>query len=376
MTAPTSTETAVDLRVQRSELARGLRAAAAIRSQAIRLAFTGSTVAMEAYTGETAVRVELDAGCGPQDGGVFIPRVLLANLLPYLANDVEITVDNDELKVRIASGGDTYELLQAVKTGNRHELDAERGADAFAIEAPTLVEVLRRALPFASHDQTRPVLATIALYLTEHVAAATDSYRLAVVRWDDGPEPTSDATPLLIRRPAAEALRRMLGRRLGKVTISTTDTHVLVDFDDQRWSILRVTLNGGRGYPLYSNLIPEDASYTATVKVDREDLLATCRAAAVMAVRNAPMRLKLDVLLFGVSVSASTPDHGSMTRRLASASHEGEDMEIGFNPGFLADACANAPVERLTLRLVGKHKPMLVEAARDRYLLMPIRLDV
>lgn len=76
-------------------------------------------------------------------------------------------------------------------------------------------------------------------------------------------------------------------------------------------------------------------------------------------------------LAYGLRAAA-----GLKAKHVHLAFAEGTVRLLAFNPDFLADICSNAPVERLTLRLISPLRPMLVEAARDEYLLMPVRLNV
>jgi DNA polymerase-3 subunit beta len=391
-------ETAATVAVPRSELARALKAASAVKAKHVHVDLTGETAVISGYTPETAVRVTLDAPITEPAGEAFVLRTMLAGILPYLGSDVrlgitetQITVEADESVFEIRTARvDAAPPPRSTRRRRRVRVTAApevgtfghafaKGKRIATFEAPILAEVLRRVLPFASRDMTRPILATMALYPEACCAAATDSYRLAVIRYGDGPvKPTEE--PILLRVGAAAALGRLLARKLGKVTINATTTHYTVAFEDTRWSILRLPpvtrADGERGnsFPSWWNLLPDSATETK-VKVDREDMLTAARAAAALSPRNAPLKLKVSHE-DGAAVSLASPDRAAMTRKLASADVFGESMEIGFNPDFMADVCAVAPVERLTVKLISPLRPALIEAARDQYLLMPIRLNV
>lgn len=217
------------------------------------------------------------------------------------------------------------------------------------------------------------MLCNVAFY--PGVAVSTDSYRLAIISYGDQ-EPERDAEPLLVNTDAAKSLRALLAKKLGALTFATLDGFHVADFEDVRWSLRRSMPykrdDGTSSYPNWRNLLPDEDPRT-TLKVDREDLLAGSRSAGSIGRRDAPLRLRVDGV--DASVTSNTPDRASMSRRLASGDATG-DIEIGFNPHFLADICAVAPVERLTVQMFSPLRPALVEAARDRYLLMPIRLKV
>lgn len=368
--------------VPRSELARALRAAASVKSKGLLINLDGEAVQVVAHTWESAVAVDLDAAIGEPSGSILVARPLFAGLMAYCDHEIALSINADGSEIKVASGDSEFDvramrpLTPATDGSYGHDLTAT--ADVLAtFEAPVLVETLRRVLPFASRDMTRPILATVALYPTANCAVSTDSYRLAVVRYgDDGP----DEDPIIFNLEGATSLQRMLVKQLGTVEIAATDSHYLVDFDGTRWSLRRPNVSddarkrGNGGYPNWRKLLP-DTDPDCTLKVDREDLLNAARAAGVVAGNsNAPLKLK--VAKKQVSVTAESRDTATMTRRLGSAEITGNVMEIGLNPQFVGDICATAPVERLTVKLIAPRRPIMVEAARDVYLLMPIRLDV
>lgn len=367
-TTPASTSTTV----ARSELARALRAAASVRSEAV-IVTIGDDLTIAAHTPEVAVSVALDAPAGEADE-IAVGRTRLAGILPYC--DGEITLSIADGTLTLVSGCSEFEI-PALRDKERfgHPSRGEQTGDTLEIEAPVFVETLRRALPFVSRDETRPILCHVALYPAENIAVATDSYRLTVVRYgDDGPR----EDPILLRKEAADSMRRLLAKTLGTVEIVTGDDYYTARFGDLEWTMKRPkpykVKDRQAVFPDWRKLLPEDDPVT-TIKVDRDDLLCASRAAATIASRNEPLRLNLTKKVATVT-SGNKRLTGRMSRRLSSAGVTGEKMEVGFNPDFLADICAVAPVERLTLKAIGPLRPLLVEAARDRYLLMPIRLNV
>lgn len=357
--------------VSRSEIARALRAAGSIKAKTIRLALGDDRVIVTAVAHESAVRVTIDSEAASPSAEVTVPRATLARILPYCDGSIGLEIDGG---LRVASGGSTFEIPASpdARPPTDHQFE-DVGNSAATIDAAVLVEALRRALPFASRDMTRPVLATVALYPDNHAIAATDSYRLAIVRYgDEGPADD----PVLLQVQGAASIRQLLARKLGEVTITRTQTHAHVRYEDMHWSLM---IPRGRErdqtaeYPHVWKLLP-DGEPDTTVKVDREDLLISARSADVVTQHNEPLRVLVDES--GAAISCGRTDGAKMRRSLASATVTGEPIELGLNPSFLADLAAVAPVERLTLRMLGPLRPLNVHAARDIYLLMPIRLNV
>lgn len=343
--------------IARADLAAALRLASSIKAACVHIDLSDGGLAAHAH--DVAVQVALDAEGG--HGAIVVDRVRLARLLAGCGPRMDLAVDDD--KLRITSGPATYSLPSVVDERAPHDTSGDP-VDPITIDAPVLVEALRRALPSASKDETRPLLCCVALFPARHTMVSTDSYRLAAVRYGDDCD--DETPPWLLLREGMASIKSALAKKLGAVTLWQTSSHVHAQFEGVRWAMRRIA----GAYPDYRKLLPETPGET-TLKVDRDDLLAAGRAALLVVAGNTPLRLTI-----GSVCTAHVPARaeGGMSWRLDSASVEGPALEIGINPRFVAEACATAPVERLTVRFIAPQRPLLIEAARDTYLLMPFRL--
>jgi DNA polymerase-3 subunit beta len=124
-------------------------------------------------------------------------------------------------------------------------------------------------------------------------------------------------------------------------------------------------------FPNYRQLLPESFEYELTLP--REELLDVVRRVAVMAQRNAPLRLRFAE--GELTVSAQTQDVGE-GRETIPVSFDGEALEIGFNPDFLRDGIESADGDELRLKLISPLRPSVLQGESDdfSYLIMPIRL--
>jgi len=124
-------------------------------------------------------------------------------------------------------------------------------------------------------------------------------------------------------------------------------------------------------FPNYRQLLPE--SFEHEVTLPREELLDVVRRVAVMAQRNAPLRLRFAE--GELTVSAQTQDVGE-GRETMPASYVGEALDIGFNPEFLREGIESAEGDELRLKLISPLRPAVLQGAAEdfSYLIMPIRL--
>jgi DNA polymerase-3 subunit beta len=124
-------------------------------------------------------------------------------------------------------------------------------------------------------------------------------------------------------------------------------------------------------FPNYKQLIPE--TFEVELTLPRGELLDVVRRAAVMALRNSPLRLRFEE--GELTVSAQTQDVGE-TRETLPAAYTGEPLEIGFNAEFLRDGIEAVSGDELRLKLINPLRPGLISGEGDDfwYLIMPIRL--
>ena len=124
-------------------------------------------------------------------------------------------------------------------------------------------------------------------------------------------------------------------------------------------------------FPDVSRLLPE--TFEIEVDLPRAELRDVVRRAAVMALRNAPLRLRFAE--GQLTISAQSQDVGE-THESLPAAYTGEPLEIGFNAEFLADGVESIKGDTVRLKLINPLRPGLITSGDDSfwYLIMPIRL--
>jgi len=357
----------------RDELAHGLgvvvramssRSAVQILS-GILLDAEGDELRLAATDMEVSLRTVVPASVG-EGGSVVVPGRLLVDLVRLLPeNEVAVEHRLEENTLQITSGQAEYRLrTYAVEDFPR--LPETGSAELHSVEAAPLLETIGRVGRAASRDESRPVLTGILVRFEQGklVMAATDSYRLSVKETPletDVPELEAIVPARALdelRRVASGAERIQLGVHENQVVFGVGDV----------WLTTR-RIDGQ--FPNYRTLIPE--AFEHEVTMPREELLEVVRRTAVMAQRNAPLRLRFAE--GELTVSSQTQDVGE-SRETLPVPFAGEPLEIGFNPEFLRDGIESVTGDSLVLRLINPLRPGLIQGTgRDfSYLIMPIRL--
>jgi DNA polymerase III subunit beta len=314
---------------------------------------------------ELSLRSSLDAQVD-SDGAVVVPGKLLVDIARLLPGDgVSIEHLAGEGVVEIISGSASYRI-HTYNPEDFPRLPDPAGTEMVSIDAAALLATSAKVSRAASRDESRPVLTGILVRFEGEslVMAATDSYRLAVKETslaDPGPE--LDA---IVPARALGELGR-IAQGASELQLGVQENQVLFASD----GVLLTTRRIEGQFPNYRQLLPESFEHELTLP--REELLDVVRRVAVMAQRNAPLRLRFAE--GELTVSAQTQDVGE-GRESIPVPFDGEALEIGFNPEFLRDGIESADGDELHLKLISPLRPSVLQGESDdfSYLIMPIRL--
>jgi DNA polymerase-3 subunit beta len=325
----------------------------------------GGRLQLAATDMEVSLRASLDAEV-EDEGAVVVPGRLLVELVRLLpAGEVTIEHRAEEGVVRVECGSSSSRLHSYAVEDFPRLPDIE-SLQLFTVDRDALLDTVSRVSRSASRDESRPVLTGILVRFEpgKLVMAATDSYRLSVKE-----------TALDDESPELEAIipARALGE-LGRIAGGADAVQLGVQENQVVFSADGVTLTTRRidgQFPNYRQLLPE--AFEHELSLPRGELLEVVRRTAVMAQRNAPLRLRFSE--GELTVSAQTQDVGE-SRESLPAPFEGEPLEIGFNPEFLRDGVESMAADDITLKLISPLRPAVIEGGEDdpTYLIMPIRL--
>jgi DNA polymerase-3 subunit beta len=314
---------------------------------------------------ELSMRTSLECGV-ESEGAVVVPGKLLVDLVRLLpGEDVSLEHRQGEGVLEIVSGSADYRI-HTYNAEDFPRLPEVAGTEMVTIDAAAVLETAAKVTRAASRDESRPVLTGILVRFEGEklVMAATDSYRLAVKETEmAAPGPDLDAIVpakalLELARVASDASELQLGVQENQVLFASD-------------GILLTTRRIEGQFPNYRQLLPE--SFEHEVTCQREELLDVVRRVAVLAQRNAPLRLRFAE--GELTVSAQTQDVGEGRESLP-AGFTGEPLEIGFNPDFLRDGIESADGDDVRLKLISPLRPAVLQGEGDdfSYLIMPIRL--
>jgi DNA polymerase-3 subunit beta len=299
------------------------------------------------------------------DGAVVVPGRLLTDLVRLLpAESVSLSYEAGEGVLVVTSGS----YASRVNVFSAEDFPRLPSVDLplHTIAAPALLGTIEKVARAASRDESRPVLTGILVRFENDalIMAATDSYRLSVKETQLG-ESGPELDAIIPARALQELSRLAAGSE--EVKLGVHENHVLFGAADVWLTSRRID---GQ-FPNYKQLLPE--SFEVEVTTARLPLLDVVRRAAVMAQRNAPLRLRFEE--GELTVSAQSQDVGEARESLR-VEYAGDPLEIGFNPEFLREGLEAVAADTVQLKLINPLRPGLIASPDESfwYLIMPIRL--
>jgi DNA polymerase-3 subunit beta len=195
---------------------------------------------------------------------------------------------------------------------------------------------------------------------------ATDGHRLALCETE---LPTRGPTQqVIVPRKGVLEMQRLLGTE-GDAQIAIGSNHIRAKIGDVRFTS---KLIDGR-FPEYSRVIP--VAPPRLIVADREALVAALQRTAILAnekYRGIRLALKKNQL----TLQAHNPEQEEAEEQVE-VNYRGDELEVGFNVGYLLDAIAAVDGSEVELGVTDGNSSCLVRspgATSARYVVMPMRL--
>ncbi len=237
---------------------------------------------------------------------------------------------------------------------------------AFSVPAKSLAESIDRVLPFASKDETRPVLTGVFVEFAENSArmVATDSYRLGL---DEAAleGASADAGSAVVPARGLKEASRLAA--LGTETVEVSLTQNACAFSVGSGSLVLTTRLIEGSFPEYRRLLPD--AFAHTFRTQRGELAEAISRVRLLAGENPPtpvtVRFHREEGTLGegeLAVSLSNQDAGAAAEIVPASLPEGTDFSACFNPGYLADAVASVGSTAVDFCFNDPLKPAVIRA--------------
>ncbi|MFH1208529.1 MAG: DNA polymerase III subunit beta [Candidatus Omnitrophota bacterium] len=302
-----------------------------------------------------------------REGSVTVPARKFFDIIKELPEgNVEISVTKNNT-INIKAGKSSFKILGLDKE-EYPKLPEFVLEGAIEVEQAVIKESLLLTSFAISHDETRYVLNGVLLCIQGNQIrfVATDGRRLAFYK-KETKQKSGKNVEMIIPSKTIHELLKLLGWE-NTVKIVCAQNKVIFCFED---TYLTSSLIEGN-FPNYDQVIPKEEK--TQVQANREEFLQAVRRASLLTSPEAPA-LKFDFIKSKIIVSAKTPNMGEAKEELA-ADFKGEEITIGFNPGYFLDVLKNLSDENISISLTSPDKPGLIRGREGYlYVIMPMQLN-
>ena len=296
-------------------------------------------------------------------GATTVNAALFTQVVSKLPKGKLITLTEHNGKLTLQSGSATFDFATLPAEDFPELANAEFEA-TFTASGAEFKRLFDLSSFCQSSDEARYFLNGV--YLHSHDgkarAVASDGHRLA--RIDSGID--AEFPGIIVPRKIVGELRKIAD---DEVTVQVSATKLRVTSGDV--VLLSKVIDGA--FPDYTRVLPQANGNTFTANAD-EMKAASDRVALMSSERTKAVRVSFADGECKLEVAGNDSNKGCEVVPVAQA---GEDMVIGFNSRYMADALAHIATDNVVLRLGGSGDPAVVQPEGDDsalYVVMPLRV--
>ncbi len=311
--------------------------------------------------------IEVSIPCEVEEKGVTaVSATVISQTLRSIGGD-KVTLKTEDGNLVVESRG-TRTLIKAIPHEEFPALSGASEQKGISLMRERVLRGIQAVAYAASPSMIRPELGSIYVSIKRDgiVCVATDSFRLAeksvIGKGPDGPE-------ILIPLKHALELAHVLEKSSAEeVSLSADESQLVVAMDGVRF-VSRV-VDGT--FPNYKEILPKNFTTEATVL--KNDLSEMLKKARVFSGNDQHVGLHVYPKRKIFSATARSADVGEMSDSI-DAALSGEDIDINFHIGYLADCLPTIQSDSVVLGFSGAGKPLVIRGVSDpsfTYLVMPL----
>ena len=328
-----------------------------------RLSLTGTDLEVE-----VVARVDLPQP--GESGETTVPAKKFADICRSLPEDAQIHISEEDDKVVLRSGSSRF-TLSTLPAGNFPNVEQGAGHYRFACSQAVVKQLIDSTSFAMAQQDVRYYLNGMLWEVAEQQlrCVATDGHRLAMCSKTLEIDPAAEKLQAIVPRKGILELSRMLQDEDASIEVVIGDKHMQVV--TERFTFTSKLVDGK--FPDYERVLPRSGNNI--LFADRQALRQAFSRVAILS--NEKYRgVRLTLSEGTVVLVANNPEQDEAEEQLA-VDYTGDNLEIGFNIGYLLDVTAVLQSERIKMSLADANTSALIESPEDSealYVIMPMRL--
>ncbi len=326
------------------------------------LSLTGTDLEVELVASTTQLQVQ-------SLGRITVPAKKLLDICRSLPenSDISVQVQGDNC---ILTSGKTKFTLSTLSAAEYPNLESWQGEVELSLTRQQLRKLLDDTAFSMANQDVRYYLNGLLFEVDNGnlVAVATDGHRLAMSSLAL-PSYAGQQKQIIIPRKGVLEIMRLLANDEQLVTISLGQNHIRLS--DTSFSFSSKLIDGR--FPDYRRVLPRNS--TKQVTAHRSVLKDACTRASILS--NEKYRgVRFTLSPSELQIVANNPEH-EQAEEVIEVEYAGDNLEIGFNVGYLLDVLNTLNTDLVILHLNDANSSALVEGvgnAGAAYVVMPMRL--
>lgn len=303
-----------------------------------------------------------------EKGVIAVPAHILSQTIRAISGE-KLTLQLEGSNLLINSRG-SKTLIKTIPHDEFPKISVgKKKIDPIIITRTTLTQALQSVVYAASASMIRPELGSVYISRKDNklIAVATDSFRLAEKTITDtsGEGENQVLLPLKHVQELLHILERVSENRV-QCVIDESELSITID----GVSFVSRVVDGT--FPNYKEIIPKNFSTEATLL--KSDFAEALRKARVFSGTDQHVGLHVYPKKKIFDVTAQSAMVGEMSDSLEAAL-KGDDIDVNFHIGYVADSLQSIPSDSITLGFAGAGKPLVIKGVSDStftYLAMPL----
>ena len=305
-----------------------------------------------------------------ESGEIVVQAKLFGDIIRKLpSSTIHVAEENNNLLIRCANSEFNIVGFPADEFPNIK--DNEAITDQIIFEKDLLNDMIKKTSFAASIDESRGVITGVLIEMKEESLnmVALDGFRMAVAR-----EKIRNAKDKNIIIPAK--ILNEISKILTETEMEETGVNLHLNqkkatfvFEDTK-VVLRL-LEGE--FVRYEDILPKDSR--CRVVLNKSDFMNSIERASLLAKVGKNNLIKLDIKDHNMEITSKS-EEGTVKEEVL-VSKEGDDLVIGFNSKYLADALKAIDDEQITMLFNTAISPCLIRPLTGQayeYLVLPVRI--
>lgn len=315
----------------------------------IRLEAADGMLQLSAFNYEISARHHIEAGVD-EPGTILVLGKLLADITKSLPAERTYLVANDTT-LTITSGKSTFtmQLMPNAEYPDLPQMPQQLGQ----VDAPTFVQAVSQACVAVSREENRPVLTGVRMQFEgdKVVLTSTDRFRLARATFSWSPQDPAVNTTTLVRGSLLRDISRSLDERQNLTLDFDTESPSLLGFENAGRASTSQLIDGE--FPAVDRLFADE--YPIQAVIDKQSLIGAIKRVALVAERNAPIRM----VFSGneLTLSAGAVDE-AQAKEIIDIDMDGDDITVAFNPSYLIEGLSAISEPYVRMKLTTAVKPV------------------